>query len=90
MLRKIIDYNRGYSAFSTDSMSADLLIKAASELYDIYDAKNNDIYIATIGHPKTHTGGAIQNLDSFISKILNQSNKYQFISLRQIADKFCL
>ena len=87
---KIIKYNFRKKMISVDNMSAKLLMLAINYIYHKYNSKNKDMYMSIIGHPKSFTGDAFNNLDLFLKLVPKQPEKYQIITMRDVYDRLKL
>ena len=79
-IAKLLTYNKQYQRLSLDSMSAELAYLAVKILYKMYNANNNDVYVAFVSHPKVFTGEAFDNLDRFINLILQSKCNMDFVT----------
>lgn len=84
-VKRILLYNRSYRRLSLDAMNAHYLYKKVMKIYNKFDAKNEDIYISLIGHPKAFTGEAFENLETFVDLLKQQKDKVRIVSMTDIA-----
>ena len=84
VIKKILNYNSQCIKLSLDSTGADLMMIALKRLYKKYDGKNNDLYLAVIGHPKSFSGQAFENMKQFIKLVQQQKEFFRFITLSDL------
>lgn len=83
-IKDLLTYNSNKIMLSPDYMSADVLKYAVELLYKKYNAKNDDVYVAMVCHPKCFTGEAFNNLERFLDLILSMSRKFRIINTDEI------
>lgn len=86
-LKKILSYNQTIFQLSLDSLSAEILMIALNRLYNQYKLKNEDGFIAILGHPKTFSGDSFANLQRFITFVKQNGNRYQFVNFHEIGER---
>lgn len=88
-IQKIMTYSDVYQRLSLDTMSSNIAYLSVKRMYKMHKQENRDIYVAIVSHPKVYTGAAFDNLNDFVSKIINSDLEVKFASLRDVYDATC-
>lgn len=86
-VKKLPNYNQTYRRLSMDGMNADYLYKKLEKIFYEYDAGNQDVYAAILGHPKAFTGGAFDNFKKLIELLLEQNERIRIVSMTDICQR---
>lgn len=82
--KALLNYNQTYRRLSMDGMNAEYLYRKLEKIFYEYDAGNQDVYAAILGHPKAFTGGAFDNFDKLLELLLKQKERIRIVSMTDI------
>ncbi len=83
-IKKVLTYNSSYRRLSLDAMNYEYLHKKVMDTYERYNAKDNEVFISLIGHPKAFTGDAFDNLNRFIRTISKEQDRIRLLNMRDV------
>lgn len=84
--RRINALFKDATILSLDHLCGDALYDLAELYKKTSKAKNNDVYISVLGHPKLFNHDKIKSMETFIKKV--QTNKdMRFVTMREIYDE---
>lgn len=89
-LKRLALYNFSRRRLSFDEMNYEYLFRKIMKIYGLYGAKERDIYIAIIGHPKAFSGDAFENLEKFVKLASKEKDKIKLVNMRDIYDSICM
>lgn len=83
-LKYLFRYNTTQKTMSLDSMPYKQLLYGLQKYYKKYNCRNEEVYLAVLGHPKMLDDVRYSNLEAFIKEIQKcYQDKYRFVTLRE-------
>ena len=77
----------GLGILSLDTRGYKVLMRDIEEIYCRYGCKEQDAYTAIICHPKLASKDTVMNLENFVASVKLRSEKFDFITMRDIVDR---